>query len=163
MTGVLDWRELAPPQGIHCCDCDRCDDVGELEPILWPLLVTMTVDGVDYVTDRYVMIRADLAPVPDGYEGPVLGPTAPPTRAFIAATVTDQTADGLTFPASTLAAIRAGGWRLRLLTPYVSVSRKPSPAVAIVTDEGEHVGWAMSSHGPASDRFPIYYEGGDQA
>lgn len=163
MTGVLDWRELAPPQDAHWCDCEHCDLKGALEPIEWLLLVPMDVDGVDYVTDRFMMVRADLAPIPNDYEGHVHPPSVPPARGFIDAAVTTTPADGLLFPRHVLKGVRLGGWRLRLLAPYMEArsenkARASTPAVAVVTTAGEHVGWAMSSRGPESDARQAYRE-----
>lgn len=138
---VLDWRELAPPQETHWCDCDRCDEQGGPEPVDWPLLAPI---GTEYVTDRYLAIRADLAPIPDDYEGQVLehGPDSIPDRWRCA--VTDQAPTGTHFRWQTIKALEITGWRLRV-PAHADADTYPAPFLhAVIDSSGEQIGWAMS-------------------
>lgn len=125
---TLDWRDLAPEPDIHECDCSHCDMGGDLEPIKWPTLVVARDGDAVYVTDRYLLVEAAVAPVPDGYEGPVFdkGTDAASLVACLDA-VTDEPATGLSFQWSTLKAVETMGWRLR----HIAGSDK---RVAVVAD-----------------------------
>lgn len=135
---TFDWRTLASEPAIHDCDCGYCDMGGEPEEKEWPALVKVTVNGADYVTDRMLALRADIAPVPDGYEGAVIkGP-----RDTDWETTFGESAEGLVFRASVLQVIESQGWRLRLLVTggEVQGGRK----VAVVDADDAHIGWAVS-------------------
>ena len=137
---ILDWRELAPAPVPHNCNCENCDLVGEDEPIDWPVLVTV---GKDYVTDRYMMIRAELAPVPDGYEGPAM--EGPPDVAHRwTEPVSDKPADIALFRQQTALAMALTGWRLMLLDHPAKATDAARRRVGIVTADGEHIGWAIA-------------------
>lgn len=138
---ILDWRDLAPEPEWHECDCRYCDMGGDQEPTEWPLLLIADGDGVDYVTDRFMMIRADLAPVPDNYEGVVVAsrPNCSDLLASLAGISTERPV-GQHFRWSTLKALELTGWDLRLL--HGSDKR-----VAVVDREGLPIGvTAVSSH-----------------
>ena len=135
---ILDWRDLAPAPERHECDCRFCDMGGDDEPIKWPMLVIADGDGVEYVSDRFMMIRADLAPVPDGYEGDVMG-REPEGRAKASglvaslAGVSNERPTGEHFRWSTLKALELTGWDLRVL-------RGTDKRVAIVDRDGLPIG-----------------------
>lgn len=147
---TFDWRTLAPPQDTHDCDCEFCDRGGELHPVEWPVLVPMLIGGVEYVTDRFMVLRADLAPIPDGYVGPVLdlGERAP--SGFLLAPPTDIPATDLTFRPEYVAAVETVGARLVLLDHGLDASSMTKRAAGIVTASGELVGWAMARAGGGS-------------
>lgn len=150
--GVLDWRELAPPQQTHECDCSYCQEKGELEPVQWPLLVTFDLDGVSYVSDGLMAIRADLAPVPDGYEGTVRAvKNAPPGPAKGAAPLRTQ-AYGVHFRWHVMKAIDATGWQLRLLDhPEDAPDNERFLHAVFAADNTTHIGWAMAAREPQDD------------
>lgn len=141
---TFDWRTIAPPQDTHDCDCEFCDQQGELLPVAWPVLVRMVINDVEYITDRYTAIRADLAPIPDGYLGPVMGPEAREPSGFIVAPPTDTPADSLTFRTATARGVEAIGARLVLLEHHPDASAMTKRAAGIVDASGELVGWAMA-------------------
>lgn len=144
---VLDWRALAPKPERHDCDCRFCDMAGYPEPTEWPLLVIADRDGVDYVTDRYMMIRADLAPVPADYEGGVLHdrPNVSNLLASLAG-VSSERPVGQHFRWSTLKALGLTGWDLRVLT---GVARH----VAVVDRAGLPIGVAIASSRECDDAW----------
>lgn len=154
--GVVRWSELAPAPEIHSCDCDYCEVNGELDPIKWPTLVRITINGVEYVSDRHFAIRADLAPIPDDYPGPALtGPTiAPDNGVFSGAAVTSEPPNGVPVLWSTMNALRMTQCVLRVFEHPDTASDHARRSLAIVTATGEHVGWAMASKAPNYD----YYE-----
>lgn len=152
MSETFDWRTLAPEPTSHSCDCEYCDHNGELDPILWPALRTYSHSDVDYVTDGYLALRADLAPVPDGYEGPLL-PAGPLTNDWMDAWVTASPATGAVLRQSTLGAIEQLGGRLRCTT---WPPKKTGSQVLAITVEGRHVGWAISA--PAHQDAPGFRE-----
>jgi hypothetical protein len=156
MTGappvVLDWRQLVDEPEIHACGCPHCPVDGELEPIAWPALFTTLANNVPHVTDRWVSIRADRAPIPDGYEGPV-DDTASLRPAFTRATATDQPATDLRFWPSTLKALELTGWRLRLLVHRDDAPRLAKRVVAVVDERGEQIGLTLATSHGAGDLY----------
>lgn len=131
---VLDWRDLAPEPEWHECDCRFCDLGGDQEPIQWPLLVTAQAEGVEYVTDRYLMVRADRAPVPTGYEAIV--PTSANATDLVSslADVSDfRPAPDQHFRQSTLKALALTGWDLRLI-------KSSEKRVAVVDEQAVPIG-----------------------
>lgn len=141
---ILDWNAILPEPIVHECNCGNCDHVGELEDVDAPLLLTMVVAGVSYVTDRFLAIRADLAPIPDGYEGPTQGPIERHVSGFMASRVTAQTPDNPRLRQPTVKALEQTGWKLRVLTHADDVSEVQRRTLAVVTPEGEHIGWAIA-------------------
>jgi hypothetical protein len=142
-VSILDWRHLAPEPQRHECDCRFCDLAGDDEPLEFPTLVIADGDGVDYVTDRYLMVRGDLAPVPDGYEGQVITqrPDASGLLASLAG-ISNRHPVGFHFRWSILKALDLTGWDLRL------INGKTDPAtgqrVAVVDQDGLPIGVAIS-------------------
>lgn len=112
---------------------------GGQEPPEWPSLVVADGDGLDYVTDRFLMIRADLAPVPDDYEGVVIPgrPNASDLLASLAGISTERPV-GRHFHWSTLKALELTGWDLRVL--HGSDKR-----VAVVDRTGLPIGVAIAT------------------
>lgn len=161
MNPVLDWRELAPPPEMHSCDCAYCEEVGEWQPVAWPSLIPCAVDGVTHVTDRFLMIKAEEAPIPDGYEGPILKGPDLALDEWRASPVTDQPAEGIPFRWQVIKATEMTGWRLRLLDHPDDASDHTKRAVGVVTATGDHIGWAMSTKDRVddsrSDRFTRDY------
>jgi hypothetical protein len=142
---ILDWRDLAPEPEWHECDCRFCDMGGDQEPIEWPLLIVADGDGVNYVTDRFMMIRADLAPIPEGYKGVVL-PDRPNASDLLAslAGISTEPPVGRHFRWSTLKALELTGWDLRLL-------QGSDKRVAVVDREGLPIGVAIASSHECDD------------
>ena len=144
---VLDWRELAPEPEWHSCECRFCDMDGEREPQEWPLLVVADGDGVDYVTDRYLMVRADHAPIPEGYEG-VVAPERPNASDLLSSLIGISTERpvGQHFRWSTLKALDLTGWDLRVL-------RGSDRRVAVVDREGLPIGVTIASKREHADEW----------
>lgn len=151
-AAILDWRELASPPEQHVCDCGYCEMVGEPEPVQWPTLVPVPGEP-EYVTDRYLAIHADLAPVPEGYEGPVLsgGPKIPDSWH---GEVLDQPPLGLHFRWQTMLAVERMGWRLRLLANETRAWNERVTLVAVVSADGQHIGWTAAQK-PADDAWGL--------
>lgn len=142
----LDWRELAPPQETHSCDCGYCEMGGEPELAQWPFLVTFDLDGVRYVTDRYFAVRANLAPVPDGYEGPTQHIDQAPAGPLAGTPPLRTQARGLHFRWQVMRAVEAMGWQLRLLDHPEDATEAQQRLVAVFAADNEtHIGWAMSA------------------
>lgn len=136
---VLDWRDLAPEPEWHECDCRFCDMGGDQEPIRWPLLVTAQAGGVEYVTDRYLMVRADRAPVPADYESLIPTPANATDLVDSLADVSDfRPAPDQHFRQSTLKALSLTGWDLRLI-------RGSEKRVAVVDEEGDPIGVTITA------------------
>lgn len=144
---ALDWRELAPAPEIHDCDCNYCDSNGLLEEIKWPSLVTCTVEGVPFVTDRYLMVRADLAPVPDGYEGVVTPMQNDLDETFLGPAPLTRQAYGVHFRWSVMKAIDLMGWQLRYLD-YPDDAKRPLKFAVFAQDNATQIGVAMSAREP---------------
>lgn len=143
-TVILDWRELAEAPEPHFCDCSYCEMEGELEEIDWPTLVTTKRGDVEYVTDRYMMVRAERAPVPDDYEGSALpGPVDLGDR--WQELPTDRPADDLTFRRSIRLALSLTKWRLVHLDHAADASVITRKRVGVLDERGEHIGWAIAS------------------
>lgn len=142
---VLDWAITVPPPEIHACDCGYCEMNGDLEDPVWPMLAKAEQDGTEYVTDRYLMVRADLAPVPDTYPGKV-GQTIKITTPMVPNEATDAPANGMRFREPTIEAIKECGWRLRLIDGMEKrvavIDRSGSViGVAISTPQGDNTYW----------------------
>jgi hypothetical protein len=143
---TLDWRKLVDEPELHSCGCDHCPVNGNFEPTFWPTLVATSVDLISHVTDRWMAVRTELAPIPDGYEGEVQD--GPPLRAaFFRAQITDMSPTGLRFRPATLKALELTGWRLRLAEHAADASPATTRACAIIDAEGRPIGWAMSQRG----------------
>lgn len=135
---TLDWRDLAPEPEWHECDCRFCDLGGDQEPVQWPLLVRAEVrEGEfvgEYVTDRFLMVRADLAPIPNEYEA-TTPQVANATKLLCSlAAVTDEPPHGSQhFRWSTLKALALTGWDLRVI-------QNSDKRVAVVDGGGVPIG-----------------------
>lgn len=147
MGDLLDWRALAPDPEPHACGCDLCPHDGALEPIAWPQLTRTTIEHVPAITERFMVVMAARAPIPDGYEGEVLDGPPIMRAAFLRAPVTDQPATGMYFRWQIIKAMDLTGWRLRLLDG-TGLSEHHRRVVSIVDAGGVRVGWAMSSSEP---------------
>lgn len=156
---LFDWRDIAPPPEIHSCECRHCDMGGELEETEWPMLVTFAVAGTEYVTDRYLAARADLAPVPEGYEGPVHAATTP--AKFLTTPATDEPANGMHFRWHTIKAIESTGWRLRILAHPDGATEHTRLQVGVVDANGELIGCAIAAKQGDDDEWGTreYVEG----
>lgn len=137
-TPRLDWREIVEQEEpvVHLCNCEHCDYVGEEEPGWWPSLTRMSVDGVDYVTDRYLAVRADLAPIPESYEGEVMETVLRKRSGFMAAAVLDVVVPPSAATYMTTRALSLTGWTLSRLAGE-------EKALAVLSGDGEHIGWSM--------------------
>lgn len=140
---ALDWRDLAPEPAWHECDCRFCELDGDQEPIQWPLLVRAEVrDGEyvgEYVTDRFLMVRADLAPIPDEYEATTPQVANATNLLCSLAAVTDEPPHGSQhFRWSTLKALALTGWDLRLI-------EGSDKRVAVVDAEGNPIGVTIAA------------------
>lgn len=151
-NALLNWRDLAPPQEIHGCDCGCCEMGGELEAIEWPMLVTFDLDGARYVTDRYLAVREDFAPVPEGYEGAVQHIETAPDGPAAGATPLRTQARGVHFRWHVMKAVESTGWQLRLLDHPADATARARLLVAVFAADNEtHIGWAMSAKTPTDD------------
>lgn len=136
---VLDWRDLAPEPEWHECDCRFCDMSGDQEPIRWPLLVTAQADGVEYVTDRYLLVPADRAPVPADYESVIQGiANASELVEALADTSDLKPTANQHFRQSTLKALALTGWDLRLIAGS-------DKRVAVIDEDGTPIGITIAA------------------
>ncbi|NGZ99419.1 hypothetical protein G5V59_00340 [Nocardioides sp. W3-2-3] len=101
---VLDWRALVDEPEIHDCGCERCPDNGRPDAVEWFPLVRTTVDLTPRVSDRWLLINARHAPIPDQYEGEIYdcAPLHPP---YLRLPVLDAPATGHRFEPRTLKAL----------------------------------------------------------
>lgn len=140
---MLDWRDLVPEPEWHYCDCRFCDQDGEQEPTQWPLLVRAEVrDGEfvgEYVADRFLMVRADLAPIPHEYEATHPQVANATNLLCSLAGVTDERPPGSQhFRWSTLKALALTGWDLRVI-------EGSDKRVAVVDAEGDPIGVTIAA------------------
>jgi hypothetical protein len=147
-TVTLDWSKVHAPQETHACNCPHCDLT--VEPVeMQPLVVGLADDASRHVTNRFVLIREDLAPVPPNYEGTLI--TGQPNTTSLAALMTRPTLGpptGLAFHSSVLRVLELTGWDLRLVTGEEGVTR---PKVVVVDTAGTPVGVATTTDPAAFD------------
>lgn len=139
-TAVVDWRDFEEPQQAHVCDCEHCDLVGEPLGQRFRLLYVIRMGAVEYVTDKYLALRSDLAPVADDYEGGCLADPSvmDPWPIHPLGGAPDPDTLFLWHIAKTC---RDRGWQLR---KTAGTELRDTYRWAIQTGAGEHIGWAMS-------------------
>ena len=143
-NAVLDWRNLADVPQVHECDCRYCEMGGDDEPVNWPDLVTAKRGDTAYVSDRFMMVRADRAPIPEGYEGLVISQCVDLGSGW-AEPVTSRPADDLFFRRSIRVAMNLTNWHLVHLDHPSGAALNNRARVGVLDEKGDHIGWAMSS------------------
>lgn len=143
-TQTLDWRDIAPEPELHSCDCEHCHLTGEPEDVDPAFLLVMDVDGEQYVTDRFMAIKIDRAPLPEHYGGPMLPPIEKRRVGFMADEVSGTPANRHRFRDSITKALLLTGWTVWELDTPPTADDRDRRAVAIMDAEDNHIGWAIA-------------------